>query len=49
MRHRESLRALYGFVLTEFEGRFLWSNEVHAVAAQLPDTPAQRLGMVKSY
>jgi len=36
-------------VLTEFEGRFLRGNEVHAVAAQLPGTPAKRLDVVKSY
>ncbi|PUU81782.1 fatty acid synthase beta subunit dehydratase [Tuber borchii] len=36
-------------VLTEFESRFLRGNEVHAVAAQLPGTPAKRLDVVKSY
>lgn len=36
-------------VLTEFETRFLRGNEVHAVAAQLPGTPAKRLDVVKYY
>lgn len=36
-------------VLTEFEGRFLRGNEVHAVAAQLPGTPLKRQNVVKAY
>ncbi|KAL7270274.1 beta subunit of fatty acid synthetase [Rhizina undulata] len=36
-------------VLTEFEGRFLRGNEVHAVAAQLVGIPSKRLEVVKHY
>lgn len=36
-------------VLSEFEGRFLRGNEVHAVATQLPGIPSKRLDVVKSY
>ncbi|KAF8473168.1 fatty acid synthase beta subunit dehydratase [Kalaharituber pfeilii] len=36
-------------VLTEFEGRFLRGNEVHAVAANLPGTPLKRQNVVKAY
>ncbi|KAI5782751.1 acyl transferase domain-containing protein [Geopyxis carbonaria] len=36
-------------VLTEFEGRFLRGNEVHAVAVQLPGIPSKRLDVVKHY
>lgn len=36
-------------VLSEFEGRFLRGNDVHAVAAQLPGVPAKRLDVIKHY
>jgi len=36
-------------VLTEFEGRFLRGNEVHAVAANLPGSPLKRQNVVKAY
>ncbi|KAI5795298.1 acyl transferase domain-containing protein [Peziza echinospora] len=36
-------------VLSEFEGRFLRGNEVHAVAAGLPGTPLKRQQVVKAY
>jgi fatty acid synthase subunit beta len=36
-------------VLTEFEGRFLRGNEVHAVAVLLPGIPSKRLDVVKYY
>src|SRR5690606_29248280 len=36
-------------VLTEFEGRFLRGNEVHAVAATLPGSPVKRQNIVKAY
>jgi fatty acid synthase subunit beta len=36
-------------VLTEFEGRFLRGNEVHAVATQLPGIPSKRLDVIRYY
>ena len=36
-------------VLTELESLFLRGNEVHAVVAQLPGTPAKRLDVVSRH
>jgi fatty acid synthase subunit beta, fungi type len=49
---KNGLQATYGvlrIVLHEFEGRFLHGNEVHAIAAKLPGTPAKRLDVIRFY